>query len=92
MLPLVGAVTFENGQVWIDGERACAFKGVSQEVWDFVLGGYRVCEKWLKSRKGRRLSREEIDHFLTTVASIEATLLHQAAIDEAIAEHQILPS
>ena len=32
------------------------FRGVPEEVWNFHIGGYQVCEKWLKDRKGRTLS------------------------------------
>ena len=26
-----------------------------EAVWNFHIGGYQVCEKWLKDRKGRQL-------------------------------------
>ncbi|MEH1912450.1 type ISP restriction/modification enzyme [Nostoc sp.] len=29
--------------------------GVPEEVWKFQIGGYQVCQKWLKVRKGRQL-------------------------------------
>src|SRR5690348_15866914 len=32
------------------------FDGVPPEVWNFHIGGYQVCQKWLKDRKGRTLS------------------------------------
>jgi hypothetical protein len=32
------------------------FKGVREDVWNFHVGGYQVCEKRLKDRKGRSLS------------------------------------
>ena len=37
--------------------RHSGFRGVREEVWDFHVGGYQVCEKWLKDRKGRTLSK-----------------------------------
>ncbi|MCK4695943.1 MAG: hypothetical protein KAT74_09280, partial [Candidatus Cloacimonetes bacterium] len=40
------------------------FYPVKPEVWDFYIGGYKVLEKWLKSRKGRELSYQEIEHFI----------------------------
>ncbi len=27
------------------------FEGVEQAVWEYQVGGYQVCEKWLKDRK-----------------------------------------
>jgi len=38
------------------------FKPVPQAVWDFHIGGYQVLDKYLKSRKGRVLSLDEINH------------------------------
>jgi len=29
---------------------------VPAEIWNFHIGGYQVCEKWLKDRKGRKLT------------------------------------
>lgn len=37
-----------------------AFVGVPPEVGQFRIGGYQVCEKWLKGRKGRTLSADDI--------------------------------
>jgi hypothetical protein len=31
---------------------------VPENVWEFHIGGYQVCEKWLKDRKGRTLSKD----------------------------------
>ena len=39
------------------------FEGVMPEVWDFYVGGYQVCEKWLKYRKGRTLTYDELTHY-----------------------------
>ena len=38
------------------------FEGVPENVWDFYVGGYQVCGKWLKDRRGRTLSDEDILH------------------------------
>jgi hypothetical protein len=36
------------------------FEGIEPEVWEFQIGGYQVLNKWLKDRKGRRLSFDDI--------------------------------
>ncbi len=59
------------------------FANVPQEVWDFHIGGYRVIDKYLKSRKGRALSLDEITN-VTNICNILAFTIDQmAAIDEA---------
>jgi len=52
-----------DGTVWIDagGKKSetrpgtSGFRGVPEAVWNFHIGGYQVCEKCLKDRKGRML-------------------------------------
>ena len=53
---------------YIPGEKAVSinkdqfFKPIPQTVWEFHIGGYQVLDKYLKSRKGRALSLDEINH------------------------------
>ena len=35
----------------------------AQPVWNFHIGGYQVCEKWLKDRKGRTRTKDDIAHY-----------------------------
>ena len=58
------------------------FEGISLQVWKFMIGGYQVCEKWLKDRKGRTLSNAEILHYLKVVTAITKTIEIQKEIDE----------
>ncbi|MCX5810721.1 MAG: hypothetical protein NTX36_15350 [Proteobacteria bacterium] len=46
------------------------------------MGGYQVCDKWLKDRKGRTLSLEDIQHYCKIVTSIGKTIEIQKVIDE----------
>ncbi len=32
------------------------FEGITKEVWDYYIGGYRVMDKYLKDRKGRQMT------------------------------------
>lgn len=63
------------------------FKGVTATVWDFRIGGYQVCEKWLKDRVGRALSPTEIDHYERVVGAISETIRLMREVDEVINEH-----
>lgn len=62
------------------------FGGVPQAVWDMHIGGYRVAEKWLKDRKGRSLSYDDLTHYQSVIAALVRTLQLQADIDAAIAQ------
>lgn len=58
------------------------FEGVEEEIWEYQIGGYQVCHKWLKDRKGRTLSLEEIKHYCKVVTAIHHTIKIQEKIDE----------
>ncbi len=57
------------------------FENVPKEVWAYQIGGYQVCDKWLKSRKGRNLSLQEIEQYCKLTAAIKETILLQRQID-----------
>ncbi|MBL7148822.1 MAG: N-6 DNA methylase [Candidatus Cloacimonetes bacterium] len=57
------------------------FCPVKAEVWDFYIGGYKVLEKWLKSRKDRELNYQEIEHFIKVCNVIEKTIGLMGEID-----------
>jgi len=50
------------------------------------IGGYQVCDKWLKDRKDRGLSLDEIQTYCRIVTSIQKTIEIQEAIDEVYKE------
>jgi predicted helicase len=62
---------------------------VPPEVWEFQIGGYQVCEKWLKDRRGRTLSYDDIMHYQRVVAALSETIQLMAQIDDAIGEFPI---
>ena len=52
-----------------------------QRVWDFYIGGYPVCQKWLKVRKGRSLTYDERVHYQKVVVALKETIRLMAEID-----------
>jgi predicted helicase len=58
------------------------FEGISKEVYQYQIGGYQVCDKWLKDRKGKSLSLDDIKHYCNIVTSIQKTIEIQKGIDE----------
>jgi predicted helicase len=51
----------EDGRVRINHHQG--FEGVPVAAWDFHIGGYQPAQKWLKDRKGRMLSFEDVRHY-----------------------------
>ena len=98
--PEVGRVGWSNGTIWLDAGKTSAreghratkpgtigFQGVPAEVWDFQIGGYQVCHKWLKDRKDRTLSDEDVAHYQKIVVALNETIRIMAEIDEVIEVH-----
>jgi hypothetical protein len=57
------------------------FAGVSPDVWEYHIGGYQVAEKWLKDRKGRTLSSEEIVTYAKVITALTETIKIQSGLD-----------
>jgi predicted helicase len=75
----------KEGQVWIN--KTQYFEGVPPEVWEFHIGGYQVCEKWLKDRKSRQLSYDDITYYQQIVSALSETIHLMAEIDNVISSH-----
>lgn len=75
----------EQGRVSIN--KTQYFEGVPPDVWNFHVGGYQVCHKWLKDRKGRTLTFDDLKHYQRIVAALTETITLMEQIDEAIEEH-----
>ena len=58
------------------------FEGIPKAVWEYQIGGYQVAAKYLKDRKKRELSQEEIEHYMKVVKAIEMTIEVQKRIED----------
>jgi predicted helicase len=76
--------TDTDRRVWINAKQY--FGGVPKAVWEFHVGGYQVCEKWLKDRKDRKLAYNDIQYYQKTVVALSETIRLMTAVDEAIEE------
>ena len=73
------------GRVYINA--AQYFEGVAPETWEFTIGGYRPAEKWLKDRKNRELSYDDIIHYRRICGALAETPRIMNRIDTAIESH-----
>jgi hypothetical protein len=85
--PEVEKVSWSRGTVWVDKEQTAGFTGVPEAVWHFHVGGYQVCEKWLKDRKGCVLPKEDIEHYHRVVVALSETIRLMKEIDKLIDQH-----
>ena len=85
--PEVEKISWTHDTVWVDKAQSTGFRGVREDLWNFHIGGYQVCEKWLKDRKGRTLSKDDVAHYQKIVVALHETIRIMAEIDEIIEAH-----
>ena len=79
-------VTYDQNKARVHINPEKWFAGVPPEVWEYHIGGYQVSEKWLKDRKGRELSSEEVAQYAKVVTAIAKTINIQETLDELFKE------
>jgi len=66
----------EKAKVYINKDQY--FESVRPDVWEFHIGGYQVCEKWLKDRQEHKLRRplsyDDIKHYQKIVVVLGETI------------------
>jgi len=64
-----------------------SFGGVPETPWNFPIGGYQPLQKWLKDRKGRILSSDDLEHYQKIVVALVETKRLMGEIDGVIKEN-----
>jgi len=72
----------EVGRVYIS--KTQYFANVPADVWEFHVGGYQVLEKWLKDRRERTLSSDDVTHYQNIVIALQNTIRLMSEIDALI--------
>ncbi len=75
------------GRVYIN--KTQFIEGIPPDVWEFHVGGYQVLQKWLKDRKGRALTYEDLEHYQKVVVALSETIRIMKEIDGVIPEWPI---
>ena len=76
-------------QIWINTEQY--FANIPNHIWNFYIGGYQVCQKWLKDRKGRELSFDDLVHYQNIISILGETIEIMNDIDQIITKHGGFP-
>lgn len=73
---------YKDNKVYIN--RTQYFDNVPEIAWNFYIGGYQPAQKWLKDRKGRILSYEDVIHYQKIIKALTETHTFMQQIDEII--------
>ena len=76
---VVSRLRYANGKVWINATQH--FTDVPMEVWEYEVGAYQVCEKWLKDRCGEVLRHEDVRQYRAILVAVAETLAVMGEID-----------
>ena len=77
---MVGKLHYQDGKVYINETQY--FDGVPSIAWEFYIGGYQPAQKWLKDRKGRELSFEDVRHYQRIIVALTETERIMGEIDD----------
>ena len=64
-------VLTDDGRVMINPDQY--FDNVPRIAWEFHIGGYQPAQKWLKDRKGRALSFDDVVHYQKIIKILSET-------------------
>lgn len=68
---LVEKLTYKEGCVFFNDTQC--FSNVPEVAWNFCIGGYQPARKWLKDRKGRNLTFDDILHYRNIIIVLSET-------------------
>jgi len=69
-----------KGSVYVSDDQY--FADIPEESWNFYIGGYQPAQKWLKDRKGRELSHQDLIHYQKIISALQKTIVLQKNIDK----------
>jgi predicted helicase len=85
----VEKIEYVDSNVFINSEQY--FGNVPEAAWDFYIGGYQPAQKWLKDRKGRKLTSQDVTHYQQVIKSLLETTRLMAEIDRSTLISPVAP-
>ncbi len=76
---VVENVKYADEKVFINATQY--FGGVPESVWTHPIGGYVPAQKWLKDRKSRTLTNDDIMHYQRMIVALSETARVMSEID-----------
>lgn len=82
---IVSKLKYENEKVHINDTQY--FDKVPEIAWNFYIGGYQPAQKWLKDRKNKELTYDDIIHYQKIINALYLTDKLMFQIDEIESAH-----
>ena len=68
---MVEKISYKDYHVYINDTQY--FGNIPEVVWNLYIGGYQPAQKYLKDRKGQKLSSNEIEHYQKVIKALAMT-------------------
>jgi len=81
----IGKNSCKDGKLRIN--KTQYLEGIPEAVYNFHIGGYQVCQKWLTDHKGRELTEDEREHYQKVVVALNETIRIMEVIEGEIEGH-----
>lgn len=78
----VSKIEYKDKNVYINNEQY--FGGIEEDIWNFYIGAYQPVQKYLKDRKGKVLSMENIINYEKMIVSISETIKTIKELEEKV--------
>jgi hypothetical protein len=69
---IVDKIIYKNENVYINENQY--FGNIKKDIWEYYIGGYQPAQKYLKDRRGRKLSLNEIDQYQRIIKVLSETI------------------
>ena len=79
---IVDKISYVDERVYINQEQYIC--DVPQVAWEFHIWGYQPAQKWLKDRKWRTLTWEDIGHYQQMIVALRETSRVMGEVDEVL--------
>jgi predicted helicase len=80
-----GYPKYAQQAVWLNS--STRFATVSLAVWQFRVGTYQVCRKWLVDRRQRSLTAAELEHYAQLLSAVDTTIRTTTRLEQLIESH-----
>lgn len=84
-----GYPRYSDGIIKINSNQG--FKDVASNVWNYRIGTYQICDKWLRVRQGIKLTDEDLIHYNKILVAINETSHIMQNIDKVIEKYGSWP-
>jgi predicted helicase len=78
----IETVNYKGEKVYVNKHQY--FDHVPKDAWEYYIGGYQPAKKWLKDRKVRVLSFNDIELYQKIISVLKLTIALQVQLDELV--------